>query len=367
MKRKIVGIFVCMLVITTTGITVIGTVEKKNEFQRNEQNSDDLIEMWTQEPDEQGPEVNICCDQFGAEEDIIRVLANDFECTQTGWIVEIHLYGSWLDDASSNIDEFNLTIYSDIPASESPTGYSMPNMSDNLWNYVASSGFYDKPFHTYTDEEMWWDPYTGTHGEDKEILEYIITIPEDEAFLQQGTEENPIIYWLAVHAKVDSEGYRFGLTSSYPHLLDDSVMRDYENPYNWTELYYPAGHPHQFESIDFALTILLKVFNPNALVWDPPGPFDILLVDFDLINEGNDTIPHFPYEIIAVGTDGLIPTGNSSDEGTIENLKPGEAITLKTPRIIGIGPFDVTVKVMGYELGSFKSFVFLIFIFNNYG
>lgn len=360
MNRKIVGIFLCMLLITATGFTVVGTIKKKDDFQRNEQSSNGLIEMWKQEPDLEEIGVNICCDQIG---DIERVLANDFECTAWGFLAEIHLFGSWKDNFAAGIDQFNLTIYSDTPALESPTGYSMPN--ESLWTYEVTS--FSEVFYGFTaDSEMWWDPYTDDHYTDDEIWEYDITIPIDEAFLQKGSPDNPIIYWLAVHAIVNiDEGGRFGLRSAAPHKIDDTVMWNYSNPpYYWDDLYYPpgSGHPTD-ESIDFAFTIFCKELS-DVIVIESPGLFDFPLVDLDLINAGNDTIPHLPYELVTKGTGGLIPTGNSSSSGVIENLEPGERITIKTEPVFGIGPFDIIVKVMGYEVRTFQSFAFLFFVIN---
>ena len=84
---------------------------------------------WEQPPDETETGIDIRCDR---NDQIPRMLADDFECTKTGPITDIHFWGSWLGDMKGKIDKIHLAIHGDIPASKNPTGYSMPD--DNiLW------------------------------------------------------------------------------------------------------------------------------------------------------------------------------------------------------------------------------------------
>ncbi|MBM3308588.1 MAG: hypothetical protein FJY74_09710, partial [Candidatus Eisenbacteria bacterium] len=58
------------------------------------------------------------------------LLADDFPCIETGPITDIHIWGSWYHDLPPFEDPerviFTLSIHKDIPAWQSPTGYSMP-------------------------------------------------------------------------------------------------------------------------------------------------------------------------------------------------------------------------------------------------
>ena len=85
---------------------------------------------WYQPPDFQGVDVQ---DSQGI------VLADDFPCTNSGWITEIYLWGSWWEDAPGPIQNFHIFIYSDVPAN-SPTntlGYSHPG--NLLWHETFPS------------------------------------------------------------------------------------------------------------------------------------------------------------------------------------------------------------------------------------
>jgi len=44
------------------------------------------------------------------------VLADDWRCTETGWIKDVHFWGSWRDGIQGYIQQFSLSIHEDIPA-----------------------------------------------------------------------------------------------------------------------------------------------------------------------------------------------------------------------------------------------------------
>ena len=58
-------------------------------------------------------------------------LADDWTCSETGFVKDIHFWGAWRNGNVGQINGFYLAIYSDIPENESPTGYSMPG--DLIW------------------------------------------------------------------------------------------------------------------------------------------------------------------------------------------------------------------------------------------
>ena len=68
-----------------------------------------------------------------------NVLADDWQCSQTGWIWDIHFWGSWLGDVFGSITLFHLSVHADIPAGtgEPPIDYSRPG--NLLWEHDFSS------------------------------------------------------------------------------------------------------------------------------------------------------------------------------------------------------------------------------------
>jgi len=188
------------------------------------------------------------------------ILADDFECNKTTKITDITIWGSWkydiLPPAGPNDVNFTLSIHSDIPASQSPSGYSMPN--EVLWYRNFMPGTFEVSIQRQDINEGWWEawnPYVpiGDHV----CWKYVFHIPEANAFCQKGEPNKPIVYWLDVQAH-PYFGAQFGWKTSINHWNDDAVhgfgFEPYPSPW-WYELRYPPGHPLEPNSIDLAFAI----------------------------------------------------------------------------------------------------------------
>jgi hypothetical protein len=197
-----------------------------------------------------------------------KILADDFLCTLSGPITDIHIWGSWLNDQipiqGPNAALVKLSIHSDIPDPDG-TGplYSQPGQE--LWTRVfAPFTYIARP--VGTGPELFFDPNIGQIiGTDNVMWQYNFLLSEREAFRQQqGT-----IYWLDVQVMpvvpVGTALPLFGWKTSEQHWNDDAVFADnptfgapIPTPFPWGELRYPTGHPLQGQSIDlaFALTTI---------------------------------------------------------------------------------------------------------------
>ncbi|MDP8315048.1 MAG: hypothetical protein RAP70_08250 [Candidatus Celaenobacter antarcticus] len=60
---------------------------------------------YPQLPDPFGWDVNATCP---------KVLADDWQCSETGYIWDIHFWGSWLDDIVGTITQFHLSVHDNI-------------------------------------------------------------------------------------------------------------------------------------------------------------------------------------------------------------------------------------------------------------
>jgi len=194
------------------------------------------------------------------------VLADDFLCTENSPITDIHLWGSWLHDILPGGGEgnvtFNLSIHSDIPQGQNGSNYSRPG--NLLWNKTFNPGqFAVRPYLTGL-AEGWYDPSTGTYipsdpqmggPGDTKCWQYNFFIDPGEAFQQQGTPQEPKVYWLDVMAVVQQgENAVFGWKTSMQHWNDDAVWMMSEQ-IGWQELKYLSGHPLEGKSIDLAFVI----------------------------------------------------------------------------------------------------------------
>jgi hypothetical protein len=236
---------------------------------------------WLQPPDESNLGIDIRCDR---EDGTDRTLADDFECNTPGPITDVHLWGSWKYDIKGKIEKIHLSIHADIPAWESPTGYSMPG--ELLWERdFGPDDFNEILYHDLDpDWEWWWDPFTSPDAlpqGDQKIWQYDIFIDPCEAFYQRGTEDDPCVYWLDVWVDLvpDQNNPEFGWKTTYLPWNDDAVMEIPTWP-GWAELRYPPGHPlHEYPpdmnsvNMAFAITTLdcFPQSDPNYNEWVSMG------------------------------------------------------------------------------------------------
>jgi len=239
-----------------------------------------------------------------AEFFIPKILADDFECTQTEYITDIHIWGSWKGDILPQVPDvgsapipdpgnvlFGLAIFDDIPEVKNTAGEVLAHSRPGAFRW---GGFFfpgdfavAPPLQVLGGgKEGWFDPNTGVYTEnaDENIYQYNFDIPVNPgadsmvqpAFQQQGTAGAPITYWLAVLAIPDpydladppppeGEEPMFGWKTRDPnegHYMDDAVWTDLEpildgtegdvqGPQGewytigpWGELRYPNGHPY---------------------------------------------------------------------------------------------------------------------------
>jgi hypothetical protein len=224
---------------------------------------------WVQLPDET---------QFGIDVSASYhlILADDFECDEPGPITQFHIWGSWFDDMlpSGRPDSvfFILSIHADIPASQSPTGYSMPG--EVLWYRTFEPGDFAARVWLDGQEEGWMDPPEGyIFPADYTIWQYNFYVPAGDEFYQEGTPEDPMVYWLDVKAIPFDGVSRFGWKTSIDHWNDDAVWGEGSEPYGgpWYELIYPPGHEYYPHSIDLAFVISGEE-QPDKDWGDAPDP-----------------------------------------------------------------------------------------------
>ncbi len=203
---------------------------------------------YPQLPDESGWDVNATYP---------LVLADDWRCSETGWIKDYHFWGSWRDDVVGEIVAFVLSIHSDIPADQSPTGYSMPG--ETLWEYEIPD-FSVVPYDPPTTEG-WYDPATGLilYDNHQHYYQYNIIIHDSLMWFWQ---EQDSIFWLNITAIVnDPTGLnpQWGWKSSVDHYNDDCVWA-FWGDFNWQELYEPPAAPN-------------PIINPFFVAIDETGGF----------------------------------------------------------------------------------------------
>lgn len=217
-------------------------------------------------------------------------LADDWLCTSTGPINEIVVYGSWLEDRiplnpTGTHGNFTLAILTDIPANQSPTGYSMPG--EILWmgEFGPMSGRpYLADFWAEAPEQYFDPTQNVIVGPDTAVWRYSFPVDLAEPFVQ----EEGTIYWLAVvnwdpdeNQVIDFNdlNYQYGWKTSPTHWNDNAVFSMFgdqfmlPSPPDWFELYTPPGHPTPGTVIDLAFELVGSSGEPYTKWSQMPEPF----------------------------------------------------------------------------------------------
>jgi hypothetical protein len=229
-------------------------------------NPDDPHKMhWPQEPD---------LDPTGVDVDMsLTGLADDFKCSASGPIKDIHVWGSFADDllpaAGPNSLTFRVSIYTDVPAGEVKP-WSMPG--ELLWSRTFLPGQYavrkmpDGP-------EGWYDPLTESFMPDnhKNAYQYNFCI-EDRPFRQ----EEGRIYWLQVQdIRPEKPDYTFGWkTTTAERRWNDAAVFG-QPDLGWQPLKYPDEHTYQEQALDLAFVITGEEPPPALRIIDGPTVSDI--------------------------------------------------------------------------------------------
>ncbi len=149
-----------------------------------------------------------------------RRLSDDWSCSETGPVKDLHFWGSFINGQAEKIDRFYLEIYTDVPAGfDLP--YSHPGTllwADTVTDYVMTPitpGLF----------EGWYDPYFPffVFANHNEYWQYDVLLKPPKWFNQTfGT-----IYWLSISAQLadTSAGQRWGWKSTQNHFNDDAVYR----------------------------------------------------------------------------------------------------------------------------------------------
>jgi len=186
------------------------------------------------------------------------VLADDWECSQSGWVQDIHFWGSHRFDLALPITAFDLVIYSNIPGPPSKPG-------EPLWVYRA---YQFLTIEWGYSPQGWYNPATGeVYPEDHfGIYQYNIFLDSLDWFWQ----EKGNIYWLSIAATPMIPEFPWGWKSSVEHFMDNATFSVDPN-YFWEPLFEPLP---PYEPLDLAFVI-----NGRGICGDVNGDGQINLSD----------------------------------------------------------------------------------------
>ena len=159
------------------------------------------------------------------------ILADDFQCTRSGPITDIHLWASWLGvDASAVIPPIPITlgIWTDVPGVTNAAGMTPSHPGRMLWSQsFAPYQYLVRPVASVPNGETFWDPDPAPAGIilGSEFIIWQYNFYPTNPFVQEvGTT-----YWLSMTAGTVSQpgaaqplfGWK---TTATNHWNDDAVF-----------------------------------------------------------------------------------------------------------------------------------------------
>ena len=185
------------------------------------------------------------------------LITDDWQCSETGMIKDIHFWGAWSLGITGQILSFDVIIFSNLAAKEAPNTRCYSTPGDTLWHHVISD-FIEVPVDS-SSNQGWYDPTACVFNLDDHQLyfQYNIFLPESLWFYQ----EEGSVYWLSVRANVvDPVNTRWGWKSTLNPWNDVGVWLD---DYGWTDMVFPVD---QFRPGDVDNDCDVDTFDVNYLI-----------------------------------------------------------------------------------------------------
>ncbi len=220
---------------------------------------------WTQNPDLTATGIDIDATADTPRTWPNEIAADDFQCTTTGPITRITVWGSWYGDIPPTNDAayvtFTLTLRDDVPAGQGATHYSMPGKI--LWQKEFTRAAFTVQQES-SQTQSYYSPSNATYEQSnhRSVYKYVFDVDSQEAFQQTGSTAKPVVYWLSVQASVlqiaGTVATRFGWQSSSDHWNDSGTWVGAAESYSgsaWQQLLYPSKHTYAGRSVDLAFAI----------------------------------------------------------------------------------------------------------------
>ncbi len=195
------------------------------------------------------------------------VLADDFKCTASGPITDIHLWGSFRDDIlpkeGAQSLKLEVSIYADVPA----RGDYWSRPGELMWTRIFQPGQYTARKVSEAPED-WYDVATGAYlpANHRQVWQYNFCIDREPFRQKEGT-----IYWLAVRDLSASPNYTFGWKTTAPqYIWNDNMVFLVNESVGWTSLAYPKSHVFSMQPLGLAFVITGEDKAPEYDLGDAP-------------------------------------------------------------------------------------------------
>lgn len=171
-------------------------------------------------------------------------LADDWECTESGLVTDIHLWVSFKGDLAFVPDKLHTAIWSD----DTSGPYSKPG--SQLWHRDIGTMAYSMLPLGITGPQGWYDPSADPdvilRPDHERLFQINIIIPEAEAFYQTKGQ----VYWLEFTVQ-EPVGSGLGWKQSGSQQFRDDAVWRIQDGASWT----PIKDPETNLSMDLAFVI----------------------------------------------------------------------------------------------------------------
>jgi hypothetical protein len=212
---------------------------------------DPLKMHFPQLPDLTGTGVGVLATQPGETSWLLT--ADDWECSQTGPVKEIHIWGLWLNEDLEQVPpchplDIDLYIYENVEAGADGIPYSRPG--SQLWTMHFGAADHSSRLYGVADEWLLGPDGIFFVGQ-TEVWQHNFLVSDGQAFVQHEGE----IYWLGVQKRLNPEnGVHFLWESSLDYFEDNAVWW-HSSTVTWGPLPYPPPHPLEGQPINLAFVI----------------------------------------------------------------------------------------------------------------
>jgi hypothetical protein len=172
-----------------------------------------------------------------------KTLADDWQCSATGEVLDIHFWGSWKDiDGDPYTDDyltpmpwFQLSIHLNIPA-DADSPWSRPGEQVWFWEGEIPGTPFEPPA-----MEHWFNPNTGEvlYNDHVPYWRYDFFFDQADPPPEPFFQYEDTIYWLNVSAMYIEPPYEWGWKSSRDHFMDDATYTDNPPDGPWDPLFEP--------------------------------------------------------------------------------------------------------------------------------
>ena len=178
-----------------------------------------------------------------------KVLADDWRCSQTGPVEDIHFWFSARGDALIPPDQFIQNIHVSIHKDDRTGVFSKPGELVREYDFPTTNVTIR---HWGTGQQGFYDPNTGSAYPNDHFNIWQANITDiPDPFIQQVGE----IYWLdlSVTSNIPFPGLEYGWKTSQDHFQDAAVWSDFVA--GGTTDWQPLEDPFTGEALDLAFVI----------------------------------------------------------------------------------------------------------------